>query len=54
MANKKKKIDPFSLLCVEATALLDQEDNTDSKCCLLVKSKSDKRDITVLFGRNVT
>lgn len=48
----KKKMDPFCLLCVEATALLGQQDNnTDSKCYLLVKSKSDKRNITVLFGQ---
>lgn len=33
--------------------LLDHQDNnTDSKCYLLVKSKSDKRDITVLFGQH--
>lgn len=43
----------FCLPCVEATALLDQQNNnTDSKWYLLVKSKSDKRNITVLFGQH--
>lgn len=43
----------FCLPCVEATALLDQQNNnTESKWYLLVKSKSDKRNITVLFGQH--